>query len=248
MGDPAESLHEDTKAWLEARNAWRDELAAAVTGGGDGGDDDQEAEDQTEEEAAEEEVADAADEAAAENGEQEEEEEDPNDSKNTGTEADDCEVPGREEGQDPGDEPCTNLADNLADVTPLVCIGSDPNGWPNCDQLYSDINAMLKRAKTGPLPTDTQAQLIRLQRQANAMESYRKMLLHRKQKACHYLESWCQCLREESRLQGELQSLLSFQPIGLQASPSVAEQAEAAAAAAAAAADQAAEDAADAAT
>lgn len=221
----AESLHPDTAAWLEARNAWRDALAAAVTGGGGAGGGGEGAEEPADEQAegavdeAAEDAADAADAAAdavAENGEPAGADEDPNTSQNTGTDADDCEVEGRDAGADPGDDECTNLVDRLAETDPLVCVGSDPNGWPNCDQLYAELNEMLKRAKSGPLPTDTQTQLIRLQRQVNAMESYRKMLLHRKQKACHYLESWCQCLRDEGRLQAELQALLSYQPIGLQ--------------------------------
>lgn len=180
-------LHPDVLSFLEKRNGFRDELAEALRGNTED-DDDTSAED-----------------AGAVVG------------ANPGGKADECAVPARgQEGsgsEGTGRESCTNVTDALAKVTKIESF-RHANGWPDSGQLYADLINLLKSA---PDETATMEQVIEWQRQISVLESYRKMLLHKKQGACEYLTSWCRCMESEEQSQQELEALMLNRSVGLTA-------------------------------
>ncbi len=94
----------------------------------------------------------------------------------------------------------------------------DAAGWPNCDALY----AVLEEALTNVASDNgSAAQQIQLMRQVNVLESYRKMLLHKKQTVGHYMAAWCACLDKEPQSLEELRQLMLNQAVGLTANSTV---------------------------
>lgn len=127
---------------------------------------------------------------------------------------DDCDVPGRTDSVD-GEEGCDELLRLLNALTPIETL-RDPSGWPNADNLYAAVSEFVE--STGQrqtlLPEHTAANFAMLQRQVTLLESYRKMLLHKKQNACHFLLSWCEVMKSEPQLLNELVGALRGYPIG----------------------------------
>lgn len=79
--------------------------------------------------------------------------------------------------------------------------------WPTCDDLYSQV---LESFANGDA-----AKLTRLdQRQINIIESYRRMLLHKKQRRCQLLAAHVAQMRHEPQSQGEVERLLLNQQVG----------------------------------
>lgn len=211
-------LHEDIIAFLDKRNAFRDQLAAALRG--EQSDEEQEENEDTQVEDCPEDNPEAAAEAAAEQEEQERLDlidailgpPDPDNVFIGPPEPveEECEVPPREGTPcNQPDEACDILS-RLDKIEPIECF-RDPKGWPNTDGLYERIS----QATLNPDDPDNNGRaLISLMRQANLAESYRKMLLHKKQRLCHYLASWCECMKREEQSQREIEQLLLFEPIG----------------------------------
>ena len=174
-------LHEDTLEFLEKRNAFRDELAAALRG------------ETTEEEEQEDEAA--------------KEENCPEDEPAAGAA---CRVPARDGTPCNQPELQCDILRRLDKIRPLECL-RDEDGWPDSDGLYE----RLKEATLNEDDPDNSAfAQIQLMRQANVLESYRKMLLHKKQRLCHYLAGWCECMKKEPQSQEELEKLMLYEPIG----------------------------------
>jgi hypothetical protein len=200
-------LHADTIKFLEGRNKFRNELAAALTGKP------QENADGSEQEP--EPVVDpaTADVISDSDGTDYEPippatEENPDPAAGSG-----CVLPAR--GESDGEKKCTNVVVRLAEVTPITML-RDPKGWPNSDKLYEDHRLALDRMATGSqLSDDDMTKILIYQRQVNVMESYRKMLLHKKQQACHFLSSWCECMKSEPQSQAQLNALLLNDPVGI---------------------------------
>ena len=163
-------LHEDTLAFLEARNALREQLRAALKG-----------------ETTEDGSGDLLEPQQREIG-------DP---------LTPCTVPARESSEGEGE--C-----EIGDLPYFECL-RDVNGWPNSAGLYETLWDALSKEDDANNVGDEQ---IRLMRQINVLESYRKMLLHKKQNVCHYLAAWCQALDKEPQSYDELQRLMLNQSIG----------------------------------
>ena len=171
-------LHDDTLAFLERRNAFRDALAEALL-------------------------------TRPEEPEEPDEPEDPEEPEEPGEGGEGvCTVPGRVGADGKPDTSCNPFA-AIAQIEAIECF-RDATGWPNCDQLYQDLMESLRSEN----PAETAEIQIPLQLQVNVMESYRKMLLHKKQRLCHHLSAWCACLRREAQSQSELESLMLNRPIG----------------------------------
>lgn len=211
-------LHDDTLNFLEKRNEFRNQLAAALRG--ESTDEEQAEDDETQVEDCPEDNPEAAAAAAEQEAEDEQQKAldfvigppDPNKAAlgPAAAQEEECDVEPREGTpcNEPGDG--CNLFRRLDKITPLECL-RDPKGWPNSDALYE----RLKEATLNPEDPDNfgRAQ-IQLMRQVNVMESYRKMLLHKKQRLCHYVAAWCECMKNEPQSQEELEELMLHQPIG----------------------------------
>jgi len=211
-------LHEDTIAFLAKRNAFRNELAAALRGERTD-DEKQEDEDQQVDDCPEDNPEAAAEAAAEEEqglidqvidfffGPPDPDKEAPGPA---AAAVEECKVPPRE--GTPCNKPdaaCDPLR-RLDSVEPIECF-RDENGWPNSDGLYERIREATVNADDEDNNAFAQIQLMR---QANVMESYRKMLLHKKQRLCHYMASWCECLKNEPQSQAEMEQLMLNEPIG----------------------------------
>jgi len=200
-------LHADATKFLEKRKLFRDGLAAALKGTvpasatiklnvnlvtvvGD------------HEEASPEE-GEGGEEASPEEGEGGEEASPEEDE-------DSCAVPARVEAASGA---CSKVAEALANVTRIESFKED-DGWPSAKGLYSELIAMTKRAEK-PRPTDTMEQVLQWQRQIDLLESYRKMLLHKKQGGCHFIKSWSESMKADKQSQVELAALLQNQLVGL---------------------------------
>lgn len=160
-------LHDDTLAFLEARNAFRNELEGAIC------DDDR-----------------------------------------TGLtpkvgqfgDADGCEVTARAV-----DGSCGEATDGGA--TPDLCALGEKAVFPACDSLYeTTLNAL----KIDDDDNNVASAQIRLMRQINVIESYRKMFLHKCQTPKNLQLTWCEQLAAEGQSQEELSSLMLNQAIGRQ--------------------------------
>ena len=92
----------------------------------------------------------------------------------------------------------------------------DAKGWPNTDALYETLYEAVSNASS---PDNSAASQIQLMRQVNLMESYRKMLLHKKQGVGQYMAAWCACLAKEPQSLEELRMLLLNQAIGQTVTP-----------------------------
>lgn len=210
-------LHPDAEAFLEERNAFRDELAAALA---DPGDTEEPAEDTTDSDTAavEEDIATVGEQVENQGAADPEAPPKTNELTNEGgVEEATCELSGRDTTRG---STCTSTQQRLAGVTPIESF-RDPNGWPNSDQLYQDLLALYDRAGRGNASdTDTMEQAIQWQRQINVLESYRKMLLHKKQRWCHFLSSWCECMKNEAQSQEQFRALMENALVGIEASAS----------------------------
>lgn len=138
---------------------------------------------------------------------------------------DDCTVEPREDRAGA----CAGLQERLAQVTPIEQQRA-AGGWPDSDSLYEDL---LKVLDGQPIEIggdeDVAASMelvIQLMRQANVLESYRKMLLHKKQRWCHFLSSWCECMKGEQASQDELEQLMQNIPVDNQTTSTSADPAD----------------------
>jgi hypothetical protein len=84
-------------------------------------------------------------------------------------------------------------------------------GWPECDGLYGDTNSNLKKKDELVMP-----EVIVQERQINTLESYRRMLLHKKQRKCHLLAAYAEYWEAEGRSQSELEELMLNKRVGVQ--------------------------------
>lgn len=123
-----------------------------------------------------------------------------------------CDVPGREEEEEDG---CTELLKLLNDLTPIETF-RDPAGWPNSDRLYDAVSEFVEKtaSRETTRAEHTAENFGLLQRQVTVLESYRKMLLHKKQNSCHFLLSWCEVMKKEPQLLNELVAAIKGQPVG----------------------------------
>lgn len=130
-------------------------------------------------------------------------------------EDDDCTVEPREDRAGA----CAGLQERLAQVTPIEQQRA-AGGWPDSEALYEDLLRVLDNQPIdigGDEDVAASMELvIQLMRQANVLESYRKMLLHKKQRWCHFLSSWCECMKSEQQSQQELEQLMQNIPVGNQ--------------------------------
>lgn len=187
------SLHSDTVEWLGVRNAYRNALAAAFqVAAGQSIDD----------------LQQAADDAAAALAD---------DPGNADLQAvNDAAQQNLQQAQAalecPAGGGCPDLSASFENWPPSLSEDieqqSDENGWPNCEDLYEDNDATFKSQSR------TMEENIAQQRQINTLESYRKMLLHKKQKRCELFASFGACLANESQSQSELEQLLLNKRVG----------------------------------
>ena len=114
-----------------------------------------------------------------------------------------CVVPAR-----PGAEECGTF---LSVAARLECF-RDAAGWPNADELYNVLINGLSGAEDSEALTA--AQQITLMRQVSVLESYRKMLLHKKQGMCQYLAALCNNMANEPNSLNTLRRLMLNEPVG----------------------------------
>lgn len=162
-------LHEDTVAWKDIRDQFRDLLAEALG-------------------AVElEEAADAGEGVAAE-----------------------------EEGCAPVVGGCAALNARFNEWPPEAAQDverqSDESGWPTANGLYQAIEEKLKAGGT-----ERMEEIIIRMLQANTLESYRKMLLHKKYRQSHHLVALTNSLTAEGQSQEELERLMLHQLVGREA-------------------------------
>jgi hypothetical protein len=88
--------------------------------------------------------------------------------------------------------------------------GEQPaQAWPMSPTLYAALALAFTEQKAV-------SAIIPLQLQLNTLESYRRMLLHKKWRRCHHLVAMAENLRPEVQAEKELQELLLGQQIGQQ--------------------------------
>lgn len=218
------ALDPATQEFLEKRNDFRDRLAAAILGEGleeqiaeikakyeqeceDRCEDTEEDENPVTGETPEDATASPGEVFSAANEEAEEEAEETSTACETLSAR--C-VTGRD-GKDPcsGDytpDVCALSLKNLNELVGIECF-RDENGWPASAELESSILAGLNGEMTA-------AELIPLIRQMNVLESYRKMLLHKKQGSRQYFAAWCSVMKREADSQEELSLLMQGKKVG----------------------------------
>lgn len=181
------SLHSDTVGWLEKRNAARTALGSAYTSTGEAVEEEQDSP-----------AAEAPD-LVPEEGE----EGDGEGVVGVAAGEPDCELT-------PGG--CSSLNAAFAELPSETDVEQeeDGNGWPNSDGLYSDVMTTLKSKDQMVMPD-----AIVQQRQINTLESYRRMLLHKKQRRCHLLAAFAKYWESETQSQTELQQLMLNQKVGV---------------------------------
>jgi hypothetical protein len=82
------------------------------------------------------------------------------------------------------------------------------NGWPASDGLYADVMTDLKD------PKKFMSDIIPHERQINTLESYRRMLLHKKERKCHLIAAYSAYWAKEALSQQELEQLLLNKIVG----------------------------------